>query len=96
MIDIVNAINNCKILEFEYEGHLRKVIPFAYGSHVTTHNKVLRALQIAGTSESGKFDFPKLFNVEGITDIKVLDEAFEVPDRYTKGDKAISPVEAEL
>lgn len=96
MNEIITAINNRRYLEFQYEGHYRKVVPLAYGSHITTHNKVLRALQVAGSSKSGKFDFPKLFSVEEVSGLSILDETFEIPSTYTKGDKLISPIETEL
>lgn len=96
MTAIVTAINNHQYLQFTYEGHYRKVIPFAYGDHITTHNKVMRGLQVAGSSSSGKFDFPKLFSVSEMTGVQVVDETFEIPSHYSKGDKAISPIEAEL
>lgn len=96
MTAITTAISNHKYLEFFYEGHPRTVIPFAYGNHATTHSKVLRGLQVAGSSQSGKFDFPKLFTVSQMSGVKVLDETFEVPERYVKGDEHISPIECEL
>jgi hypothetical protein len=97
MNEIIVAIKNHQYLEFQYEGYARKVIPFAYGNHITTHKKVMRALQVAGGSSSGKFDFPKLFEVSKISNPRVLDEIFEeIPARYQKGDDHISPVEHEL
>lgn len=95
-MDICSAIRNHQYIEFHYDGHPRKVIPFAYGSHVTTHNQVMRGLQVAGSSSSGKFDFPKLFEVNKITQLRVLNETFEVPGRYEKGDEHISPISCEL
>jgi len=93
---VLEAINNHKYLEFQYEGYPRKVIPFAYGGHASTHNKVMRGLQVAGGSASGKYDFPKLWTVDQMTSLKVLDETFEIPERYQKGDENISPIDAEL
>lgn len=95
--EIIAAIKNHQYLEFQYEGHFRKVVPFAYGGQVTTHNKVMRALQVAGSSSSGKFDFPKLFDVNKISSLRVLEEAFSgIPVGYEKGDKHINPIECEL
>lgn len=96
MSDIVTAINEHKYLEFQYEGYPRKVVPFAYGNQISTGKKVMRGLQVAGGSKSGNFDFPKLFIVSDITGVRLLEESFTVPVRFAKGDKAISPIEAEL
>lgn len=96
MTAIITAINNRQYLEFQYEGYPRKVIPFAYGSHATTHNKVMRGVQVAGGSASGTYDTPKLWTVDEISNVNILDETFEVPGRYQKGDKGIDPIEAEL
>jgi hypothetical protein len=96
-MDICSAIKNHQYIEFQYEGHHRKVIPYAYGSHVTTKNKVMRGLQIAGSSSSGKFDIPKLFDVDKILSLKVLEETFkEIPEEYRQGDEHIYPIVCEL
>jgi len=81
---------------FEYEGYKRQVIPFAYGRHASTKNEVMRGLQTAGGSKSGKYDFPKMWSVDEMTNIRILDETFEIPVRYEKGDKGIDPIVAEL
>lgn len=96
MNEIITAIKEHRYLEFQYEGYPRKVIPFAYGNHITTANKVMRGLQVAGGSASGKYDFPKLWTAAEMSGVRVLDEQFEIPGRYQKGDDHISPIEAEL
>ena len=95
-MDICSAIKNHQYIDFNYEGHHRKVIPFAVGSHATTGNQVMRGLQVAGTSSSGKFDFPKLFEVGKISSFRILDEQFDVPSRFEKGDEHINPISCEL
>lgn len=95
-MDICSAINKQHYIEFRYEGHLRKVIPSAHGNQISTHSKVIRGLQVAGTSASGKFDFPKLFEVDKVSGLRIVEERFEVPPRYKKGDKHISPIHCEL
>ena len=95
-MDICSAIANKNYVEFEYEGYPRKAIPFATGNHATTGNKVMRALQVAGGSSSGKFDFPKLFEVSKITNFKILDDNFDIPERFEKGDEHIHPIDCEL
>lgn len=93
---IVTSINGHHYLEFDYEGYPRKVIPFAYGNHISTRNKVMRALQVAGSSSSGKFDFPKLFTVDEMSNVIVSAETFVAPESYTKNDSHISPIDVEL
>ena len=95
-MDICSAIKNHQYIEFQYEGHSSNVIPFATGRHATTGYEVMRGLQFAGTSASGKFDFPKLFEVNKITGFRILDEQFEVPERFEKGDEHINPITCEL
>jgi len=95
-MNICTAIQNHNYIEFQYEGHARKVIPYAHGNHATTRNNVMRGLQVAGSSASGKFDFPKLFEIDKITNLHVLEEAFVIPAGYRKGDEHISPIHCEL
>lgn len=96
IMDICLAIKNRQYIEFKYDGHPRRVVPFATGSHATTGTPVMRGLQVAGSSASGKFDFPKLFELGKMTDFKILDEHFEMPERFEEGDDHIDPIECEL
>lgn len=95
-MDICSAIKNHQYVEFHYDGHPRKVIPFAAGSHATTGTPVMRGLQVAGSSSSGKYDFPKLFELSKMTSFSILNEHFEVPERFEKGDDHIDPITCEL
>ncbi len=95
-MDICSAIKSHQYIEFQYEGHPRKVIPFAVGSHSTTGNHVMRGLQVAGGSTSGKFNFPKLFETSKISGFKILNEQFDIPERFEKGDERINPIACEL
>lgn len=95
-MDVCSAIQNHQYVEFHYDGHPRKVIPFAIGTHATTGTTVMRGLQVAGSSESGKYDFPKLFEINKVTAFRILDEKFEIPLRYEKGDDHINPITCEL
>lgn len=96
MNEIINAIKNHNYLEFTYEGLHRKAIPFAIGTHITTGNKTMRALQVAGSSASGKFDFPKLWTVNDMHSVRTLEEKFDIPDRYQSGDDHLNPIDAAL
>jgi len=56
---ILEAMNERKTITFDYSGenevgyHTREVEPWCYGIHKDTGNKVLRAYQVGGYSESG-------------------------------------------
>ncbi|NCU31136.1 hypothetical protein EOL73_04215 [Candidatus Saccharibacteria bacterium] len=96
-MDICLAIKNHNYLEFLYEGYARKVIPFAHGLHAKTRTGVMRGLQVGGASKSGKFDVPKLFETEKMSNIIILEELFaNLPDGYKKDDKHINPIECQL
>ena len=87
---ICEAIQERKILRFDYKGLERVVEPYAFGKD-NKGNYKLRAYQIDGFSESGKPVGWKLFNVENISNIKILDENFEeIREEYNPyGDKHI-------
>ena len=73
---ICEAIQKRKIIKFDYKGFERIVEPYAFGIDKNGNYK-LRAYQIDGFSESGKTEGWKLFSVENITNISLLDETFE-------------------
>lgn len=84
------AIKNRRLVQFSYDGHPRRVVPAAHGSHVTTGNEVLRGYQIGGTSSSREIPLWDLFLVGKIVDAEILDEGFaEDPPGFVRGDKHI-------
>lgn len=92
---IVNAVQNKQLLLFKYDDLVRLVEPHAVG-----HNKkgdvVLRGFQTGGQSASGGLGW-KLFNMTKAEDLSVDYKTFEAPrDGYTKGDRAMSAILAEL
>lgn len=94
---IEEAIRNKRFVSFDYEGHPRVVIPAAYGAHVNTGNPVLRGYQVDGTSSSRMVPLWDLYRKDKMFNIRVLDRCFdELPPMYSRGDKYIYPIIAEL
>ena len=93
---IITAIENMNLLEFNYKGHIRIVEPHAYGITVKS-NEVLRAYQTDGTSDSGDVPDWRLFSVNKIESLKVLDETFTKPRYgYKMGDSAMDKIYCEI
>lgn len=70
---ICDAIEQQKILEFNYNGGFRRVEAFCYGRG-RSGNELLRAFQIDGVSESEKPWDWKLFDVSKMTNITLSEE----------------------
>lgn len=94
-IQIVDAIENRNIIEFNYEGELRVVEPHCYGE-TTARNEGLRAYQIDGYSSTGKFGW-KMYDLGKADDIITTEQTFDGPrEGYKRGDKGMSRIYAEL
>ena len=94
-IEIENAVAKMKCLEFMYDCYPRIVEPHCYGIS-TNGNHVIRAFQIAGSSSSGKLGW-RLFDVDKIQDLIILDEYFKNPrPGYARGDKNMKRIIIEL
>jgi hypothetical protein len=90
-VNLCGAIQGRHLLSFTYEGHQRVVIPAAHGAQKTTGNAVLRGYQVRGTSSSGSVPLWRLFSVDKITGLQVLQETFDSdPPQYSRGDKHIN------
>ena len=72
---IYRAINSKFILQFWYNGGTRTVEPFCYGIN-EEGKEVLRGYQIRGYNESGKAQEWKLFKVEKILSLTVVNKQF--------------------
>jgi predicted DNA-binding transcriptional regulator YafY len=93
---LITAIENMNLLEFNYKGHKRIVEPHAYGI-TTKSNEILRAYQTDGTSDSGKVPDWRLFSVNKIEGLRILDETFTKPRYgYKVGDSAMAEIYCEL
>lgn len=93
---ICEAIRERRVLEFEYDGKRRAVEPYAYG--VSTRGaEVMRALQVGGQSESGGYRFGKLWTVEKMQSVRVLEKHFEPDDpKYNPDDKAMKEIRCRI
>jgi hypothetical protein len=86
---ICEAIRRRALLEFLYNNRLRVVAPYCCGVSARGAD-VLRAVQVRGESASGGFGFGKLWSVDKIADLRVLDEAFTPGDPdYNPTDRAM-------
>jgi predicted DNA-binding transcriptional regulator YafY len=95
-MSIASAIRDRKILSFNYDGFNREVEPHCLGIDKKGH-PALRAYQIAGGSESGEYVGWKMFHLNEIKNLRVLEKAFESPRReYKRGDKDMIQIQAEV
>lgn len=83
------AIENRNILRLDYYPGTRIVEPHAYGLS-SQGNPLLRAFQTEGASASNRPFAWKLFRVDRIADLLVLDSSFCAPrDGYAMNDVAM-------
>lgn len=91
---ICDAIHKRRRLRFTYGGGSRVVEPYVYGASET--HALLRAYQTAGFSASRERGW-KLFRVEEITDLAVLDKRFDEPRAgYMRNDPCFEIVYCEI
>ena len=95
-MSIASAIQNLQLLSFIYDGHSRVVEPHTYGIDTKGHAAV-RAYQVRGGSESGEYVGWKLFHVNEMRGLTVLQEHFSgARPKYKRGDSAFSTIHAQL
>jgi hypothetical protein len=94
---IRTAIRTRHRLAFTYRGLPRIVNPERLGRSTGSVLR-LRAVQVGGESASGRYggSAPKLFDIDLMTDVSVLDGVFRVPRQYRRGDDAFARIDAEL
>jgi len=94
---ILEAMDERKVIAFEYSGedevgyHIRKVEPWCYGVHKDTGNKVLRAYQIDGYSESGypsEMPFWRMDRLDRMRNVQLTDKDIRPnsPQHYNPND----------
>jgi hypothetical protein len=89
---IREAIRQRRRLQFEYEGHLRVVEPYCYGVSTGDHDS-LRAIQVRGSSTSGRMTSGKLWTVSKMRDVRMLDETFTPNDpKYNPDDQHMKQI----
>lgn len=95
-MSIASAIQNRNLLSFTYEGFAREVEPHCLGIDKKGH-PALRAYQVAGGSESGEYVGWKMFHVNGIQNLQVLNKTFQQPRQgYKRGDKDMQQIQAQV
>jgi predicted DNA-binding transcriptional regulator YafY len=88
------AIHNRQRLRFRYGGGERIVEPYAYGACET--HELLRAFQLSGFSPSRSRGW-KMFRVEEISGMAVLDERFSEPQPgYMRNDPCLEVTYCEI
>jgi hypothetical protein len=89
---LCEAIATKTVLAFTYEGHPRVVAPYLHG-FTRAGDEVLRAVQLRGSSRSGRFASGKLWTVSKMRLVRTLDERF-VPDDpdYEPNDSAMARI----
>jgi predicted DNA-binding transcriptional regulator YafY len=93
---IALAIQNRNLLSFTYDGFAREVEPHCLGIDKNGHS-ALRAYQVAGGSESGKYVGWKMFHVNEMHSLNVLSKTFQQPrNGYKRGDKDMMRIQAEV
>ncbi|MEV8148750.1 hypothetical protein AB0O52_11485 [Arthrobacter sp. NPDC080073] len=96
-MDFSGAIQNRNLVSFHYDGHPRVVQPAACGPHATTGNEVLRGYQVDGRGNSRPVPFWDLFLIDKMSNVEILDGRFtEDPPYYSRDDKHINPIRAQL
>jgi hypothetical protein len=96
-MDFCEAIASRKLVEFNYDGHSRVVIPAAQGRQATTGNLVLRGYQIGGTGNTRAVPFWDLFLMSKIVSPRLTGGTFaENPPGYKRNDAHISPIGCQL
>lgn len=88
---ICDAIRTRSLLAFEYGGLPRVVAPYCHGS--SPHGEVVRAVQLRGGSRSGGLGFGKLWRVDRLVGLRMLDEHFAPDDPdYNPGDRGMRAI----
>ena len=92
---IIEAINNKKLVSFNYKEDARVVEPYCYGVTVKGA-EALRAFQVSGYSASQMPGW-KLFHLSNISSLHLLEEKFIMPRHdYKRGDKGMKLIYSEL
>ncbi len=93
---ICAAIDARRLLAFDYDGWPRTVEPHAYGES-PEGGEIMRAFQVSGSAESTEFLGWKLFHVNAISGINILDATFSGPrPDYHRDEPAIRIIYCQL
>ena len=93
---ICDAIRRGRLLELEYEGLRRVVAPYCHGRS-RAGREVLRAVQVAGASRSGKLGMGKLWLVDKMAGVRVSEQPFAPTDPdYNPDDSAMAEIHCRI
>ncbi len=88
---ICAAIENCELLEFDYDGLHRVVAPYCHGS--IREREVLRGIQVRGDSHSRSWGFGKLWSLDKVRNLRRNGESFIPNDpHYNPRDSAMTQI----
>jgi hypothetical protein len=91
-LEICEAIDSQRILEFDYNGFHRVVQPYCHG-FTNTGAESLRAVQINVDSRSGDRRFGKLWTVAKMQNLRVAAETYDADDPdYNPDDTAMTEI----
>jgi len=89
---ITEAIENCKLIEFNYKDEVRVVEPYTFGVS-STGKDVLSAYQVEGESTSSDDLGWRLFSIGKIENIKISDSSFNpIRDGYNPADSRLKKI----
>lgn len=89
---ITEAIENCKLIEFNYKDEVRIVEPYTFGVS-STGKDVLSAFQVEGGSTSSDDLGWRLFSVGKIDNLRVSDIGFQSErDGYNPNDSRMQEI----
>jgi hypothetical protein len=87
---ICDGIQSHRVLQFSYDGGMRRVEPHCHGRSKEGHD-LLRAYQLSGVSQSREATGWKLFPVDQINSMSVTSDIFSGPRQgYDKRDDAMA------
>jgi predicted DNA-binding transcriptional regulator YafY len=93
---LCQAIAQRKVVRFAYRGGYRDVEPHCHGVTSRGH-EVLRGYQIAGYSRSDDATGWRLFRLDGVADLGVIEQSFQGPRRgYDPHDKDMETIYCHL
>ncbi|WP_368293881.1 WYL domain-containing protein [Dehalobacter sp. TBBPA1] len=86
-----NAIKELKKVRISYEGTERIVHPYLIGIN-KKGNESLRAYQVGGFSSSGHLPEWRLFLLDQIDFVEIIDEYFQIKNDYNPDDKGMTQI----
>jgi hypothetical protein len=93
--ELVDAIQETKVVELRYHGYARIVEPHAYGRD-KSGDEVLRCFQTSGGSESGERTGWKLLKIAEVYSLHVQKTTFQARAGYRRNDRAMEYIFRQL